>query len=675
MTRTVDRPIPPVARHPLDEAGSPIAGWRYRPVIALEQVPQALYAWDDSDPAVVWDAVGAPTSARLVFPGPAGNYVSVPDAANLDLTADVEVVVRVGLNNWATIPISGLVNKSNDPVGSGQAAYQLRVRESRRLEFGFSTTGTTWVFQQSNVLPALTNGALIWVRARFDANDGAGNRVVTFDYAPDAATEPTSWTTLGTFPTAGAVATLFVGTARLFVGTDHSTRGLAGRVARVIVRNAIAGTTVLDINENDGLTLTGSTFRATSGQTVTVVQTAGNTIVQPDPGEPPYVWDEPAVSGWVDAVCDWIVADIEPGEPDDLYLYPPAQLTLTLDNADGAYTPWTADGRLTYWAPGRQIAVFAHRLADATDWWLFGGRVSSWQVNADATVTVTAFDGLSWLAQEVGGDWTPGAGGDIPAQRITAAAAAIGYPDPLRLDAGTVHLTTAPTDRSPLEAVEVAALSDGGLFYGDADGTLVYRDRGWRAGRDDQPQPWVISDNVCTVPVIVWDPLMASDDERLATDVRLVNVAGLVATATQTSIWQGDARYVLAHPDPDQWSSQAEGDALAAYLLAMQGTPAMAMRSFDLHALSPNNPAVWDMAVLARPGDLVEVLHDFPDAAGNPATLDVIAVCLTVAHNLTPEAWVSSFGLSRTVDWRRVEQWDRTLYLWDDPNPLNVWRF
>lgn len=391
-----------------------------------------------------------------------------------------------------------------------------------------------------------------------------------------------------------------------------------------------------------------------------------------------YVWDAPSIgAGFTDAVCDFHTIDVDPGEPDELYLFPSVSCTVTLDNRTGRYTPWSADGRLVYWAPGRRLCIWLVAATGGEKVWLFSGRVASWVANADDTVTVVAWDGLSWLAQELGGTWTAGTAGDTMAARIAATATAAGYPDRIDVDAGNVTLAVIPDDVSPLEQIQRAALSDGGLFYGDADGSIDYRNRLWRAGRGDQTYTYTVSTNRCSAPVIVWDPEMAADDERLATDVRLTNLDALVATATlgAGSVWAGDARYRLSHPDPDLWQTQAQGNALAAYLLAQQSTPSMALERFALYGLDPSQPAVADMAARTRRGDRVEVLHDFTDPDGNPGTVDLFAIVLGVAHQLTPDEWVATCQLSRTVDYRVLELWDRTLYVWDQADPANVWRY
>jgi hypothetical protein len=404
------------------------------------------------------------------------------------------------------------------------------------------------------------------------------------------------------------------------------------------------------------------------------------TVAWDDPNPDRLVWDNPAtVSGFYDAVCDLIACEIEPGEADDLYLFPPTQCTLTLDNSTGRYTPWTADGRLTYWAPGRRVCLWARNAAGAR-WWLFSGRVATWQSNPDGTVTVVAFDGMAQLAQQIaGGQWAPGFAGDTVQARIATVAGAAGYTGRLDLEAGTVTLSTYSSSPVPLEAIQQAALSDGGLFYGDADGSLDYRGRLWRAGRTDTPAPgWTVATNVCEAPVIVWDPEAAADDDRLVTDVALVNVAGLTATAALTgSLWAGDARFRLTHTDHDLWQTQQQGNDLAAYLLAQQSAPAMALASFTLHHLDPSQQtAVPDMGVGVRRGDRVEVLHRFVDQAGVDQLLDVFAIVLGVGHAIVPEeGWTTTVNLSRTVDYVTPELWDRTALVWDDPSPAAVWRY
>lgn len=224
-------------------------------------------------------AAPAPTPAKFVCPGVAGNYLSVPDSAPLDITTKLEIVVRVALDNWQAAQIEGFVTKANDVVAGGtERSYFLRASASasRRLQFLASTDGATLpVDRLSDILPAFAGGQMVWTRARYDGNDGAGNNVTTFHYSSspsEAEPLPSEWTAAGISTFAG-VSPIFVGAAPLFIGSDHISRFLAGRPARVIVRSN--GVTVLDVSEGSADPAL-TTFVCATGQTVTET---GNVIV------------------------------------------------------------------------------------------------------------------------------------------------------------------------------------------------------------------------------------------------------------------------------------------------------------------------------------------------------------------------------------------------------------
>ena len=249
----------------------------------------------------------------------------------------------------------------------------------------------------------------------------------------------------------------------------------------------------------------------------------------------------------------------------------------------------------------------------------------------------------------------------------------MGYTDPIGGDTGDVALATVETTATPIDAMHRAALSDGGIVAGDADGTLTYRDRLWRSGRTDQTRTVSFSDNVCAADAVVWEPEYGPDDLGLATRVELVNTAGLTAVAVAAAGTIG-RRYRLTHPDPDLWTLQAQGDTLAAYLLAQSSTPTMAARSWVLHLHTPAQD-LWTVGVDLRRGDRVQWVHDFTDAAGQPATLDVHLITWGARHEIGPETWTVTVGGTRSLDYRPLETWDQTLLTWDDPAAANVWRF
>jgi hypothetical protein len=239
-------------------------------------------------------------------------------------------------------------------------------------------------------------------------------------------------------------------------------------------------------------------------------------------------------------------------------------------------------------------------------------------------------------------------------------------------------LANPPTERSPWEEIQVAALSDGGIVANDADGSLYFRDRGWRVGRPDQTTVPVMSDNVCTADAVVWDLELSDDDDGLFNAVELVNSAGLTATAAlpaaNPDAWYYGTEYRLTHPDPDLWQSQPAGDALAAHLLTNRSNPTLAARQLVLHLLDPQQD-LWRLALDCRLVDRVRLLHEQVDPGGHPAILDVTAVVAFIRHEITPDGWTVTMATSRSVGYALPELWDRTLFTWDDPDPANVWSY
>lgn len=401
-----------------------------------------------------------------------------------------------------------------------------------------------------------------------------------------------------------------------------------------------------------------------------------------DDPDPAVVWDDPA-AGYVwdapqsalellDVTCDWQAFDVEFGPPDEQGLYPAAVASLSLDNRSGRYAQYDASGRLTYWAPGRRLAVWARNLADGTDWWIADLHVESWTDVGD-TVEIVAGDGAALLARDIGGDWTPGVAGQHTLARIQAIAAQVFYTGPIAGDPGDVALTATVTDAAPFDECQIAAFSDGGVFTGDADGTLRYRDRTWTAGRPDQTVTRLFTDNVCddAAALVVWDAEVTTADDALATNVRLVNTAGLVAVASGPAL--NGRRYPFTHPEPDRWTTQAEGDTLAAALYAARSTPVVAIAGFGLHLLDPHQD-LWRAAIDLRLGDRFRFTHAYPTEQGYPGVFDLLSIVSGVHHQLTPDGWLVEVAGTRTVDSLPVYRWDTTPYRWDETAPANVWR-
>lgn len=176
------------------------------------------------------------------FPGAAGNYVSAPDSAALDITGDIELVARASLDAWPPSLNSVLVAKQST---GADRSYYLVVDTSGKLVLYLSNDGATEYAAQSTVAPTVTNGQAIWVKATWRQSDGR----VQFWTAPDSAAEPGAWTKLGADAFI-AIASIWAGTAPVAIGA-RSAGGvfyMTGTVSRVLVRNGISVTVVADFD-------------------------------------------------------------------------------------------------------------------------------------------------------------------------------------------------------------------------------------------------------------------------------------------------------------------------------------------------------------------------------------------------------------------------------------------
>jgi hypothetical protein len=210
----------------------------------------------------------------LYLPGVLGNYALTPDAPALNITGDMEIVVRVALADWTAATSQGFVAKFDGPTGAGRA-YVLRTfaATAGTIEFLWFDSGTATFrsFVSDAPVPFSADGAG-WLRFTFDADNGAAGCTGRFFVANDQATEPTSWTQLGTDRVLATTATISTGSFPVVMGSDSTgVRAITGKFYRAIIRNGIGGTVVFDADFTTGIT-SGSqtTFTESSSNAATV---------------------------------------------------------------------------------------------------------------------------------------------------------------------------------------------------------------------------------------------------------------------------------------------------------------------------------------------------------------------------------------------------------------------
>jgi hypothetical protein len=204
----------------------------------------------------------------LYLPGVAGNYASTPDANALDITGDIDIRVRVALDDYSRA-YEALLFKGT----SGNRTYQFSTGPSGTLYAIFSTDGTTPLDATSSA-HGLANGATSWLRVTRVAATG----VIEFFRSSDGVT----WTSLGS--TTKASGNLATNTLAVHLGAavpSGTSDMAAGKFYRAQVLDGINGTTVFDADFTQGITSGAqTTFTATTGQTVTINRsTAGRKSV------------------------------------------------------------------------------------------------------------------------------------------------------------------------------------------------------------------------------------------------------------------------------------------------------------------------------------------------------------------------------------------------------------
>jgi hypothetical protein len=212
---------------------------------------------DSNDPRYLdWDGEN-----YVYLPGVASNFLSVPDEAALDITGDIDIRVRVALDDWTPATSMYVVAKR---LATTDIGYSMQVvATTGRLRLSWSADGTTGNANDSTVSPTVADGDPLWVRATRDRVAGE----VKFYTSADGVT----WDQLGTTVTGANTDAIFNSTQPFQVGQAGTNQiPLAGKVFRVVALSGIDGTPVLDVDCSQIGAGSATSFAALTGQTVTV---------------------------------------------------------------------------------------------------------------------------------------------------------------------------------------------------------------------------------------------------------------------------------------------------------------------------------------------------------------------------------------------------------------------
>lgn len=176
----------------------------------------------------------------VLLPGTAGNYVSTPDAAALDIVGDIDIRARIAADDWTPAAEDYVIAKYT--TTGNQRSYALTIDTTGVLVFRWSNDGTAALSASSTVPTGFTDGSTHWIRATMDVDNGAAGKTATFYTSEDGVT----WTQLGAAVTTGGTTSIFASTAVLEIGssTGGTASQFAGKFFRGSVLSGIAGTSV-----------------------------------------------------------------------------------------------------------------------------------------------------------------------------------------------------------------------------------------------------------------------------------------------------------------------------------------------------------------------------------------------------------------------------------------------
>lgn len=237
--------------------------------------------WQDVDPTAQWEDINPsatisqktnltpnPTFEPIDY-GALGYFpvdytrrqrIQFPDEAAFDITGDIDIRVKVSLDDWTPAVQQGVIARDT----SGNRTWSLRVDTAGRLVWVWYPV-TTALSATSTVATGFIDGSTNWIRVTMDVDNGAGSRVIQFFTSSDGL----NWTQLGTTITTAGTTSIAATAAPIDLGfSSNSGLTFNGKMYAAEVRNGINGTVVLysDI-AGDWKPSNGFSYTAYSGQT------------------------------------------------------------------------------------------------------------------------------------------------------------------------------------------------------------------------------------------------------------------------------------------------------------------------------------------------------------------------------------------------------------------------
>lgn len=195
---------------------------------------------DANDPTLITHS----GTNHLFLPNTNGNYAYVPYTTAFDLVGDMELVARIAPTTWSPAGERLIIAHPYSTNG-----YYFSIL-NKQISFGYciDSSPTTLRSSFSGVYPSVpADNIARWVKVTRQSSSGN----ISFYWADDSPTEPSSWTLLGVV--AGVSGNLATNTNVFGIGGNSSSSNFDGKIFRIIARNGIGGSIVADIDFSAGI--------------------------------------------------------------------------------------------------------------------------------------------------------------------------------------------------------------------------------------------------------------------------------------------------------------------------------------------------------------------------------------------------------------------------------------
>lgn len=186
------------------------------------------------------DNISSGSAAYINLTGASGAYISTPSSSTLNATGDTTWIIRSAMTDWTPGAITSLFSKWS---GVANGSWAIQINTGGFPQVICTTDATTTRTATATTAPTVTDGTYIWLKITRLVSNGS----VSFYYAADQPTIPTTWTTL-TLNRATIAGAMSSSTADVEVGghTGGTTAMMNGKVIRA--QFTAATTVVADMN-------------------------------------------------------------------------------------------------------------------------------------------------------------------------------------------------------------------------------------------------------------------------------------------------------------------------------------------------------------------------------------------------------------------------------------------